>query len=119
MRRIKIDWLKTLAIPNHRVACVKPDNRPAGRIELQDGSEIRGQMRAASNASIRRGEPRSSIKRSARLVKENVADAKKAGPRFGKDAGLTKTFAELDTELALKRAALAKKSKDIFIRKEV
>src|SRR6267154_509325 len=119
MRRIKIDRLKTLTIPNHRVAYVETNNCPARRIELQNRSEIRSQMRAASDASIRSRKSKSNIKAGARLVKENVADAKKARPRFGKDADLTKTFAELDAELALKRATLTEKLKDVLIRKEV
>src|SRR5438477_5796511 len=119
MRRIKINRLKTLAIPDHRVARIEPNNRPSRRIELQNRSEISRQVRAASNASIRSRESKSRIKRGARLVKENVADTKKARPRFGKDADLTKTFAQLDPKLALKRATLAEKLKDVLIRKEV
>src|SRR2546423_1019582 len=117
MRRIKIDRLKTLAIPGHRVARIEPNNHPAGRIELENRSEIRSQVRAASDANIRSRKSKSRIKAGARLVKENVADTKKARPRFGKDAELTKAFSQLDAELALKRVTLAEKIKDVLIRK--
>ena len=119
MRRIKIDRLKTLAIPDHRVARIEPNDGPAGRIEFQNCSQIRSQVRAAGNASIRSRESKSRIKRGAGLVKENVADAKKTRTSFGKDTHLMKAFAQLDAELALKRAALAQKLKNILIRKEV